>query len=175
VEEMKYEIIIIIITVFIISAYALVILNSSKEEVTTFVTERTVSTTEDLLFNYDTIKYPSSAQVVAPIINNTTVQLGMNIDPTGINFGIIPGNGSFSKRFVNLTNTEDKDVKVFIETLGPIEPYVNFSMNDFVLRGKEKVVVKVYFYTTEAAIGNYSGEIDIITKKPKYDFAYLFW
>lgn len=172
---MKYETITIIITIFIIFAYALVSLNSSKEEVTTFVTERTVSTKEDMLFNYDIIKYPSSAQVVDTTMNDTKIQLGVNIDPTGINFGIMPGNGSFSKRFVNLTNTEDKDVKVFIEAFGSIEPYVNFSMNGFVLRGKEKVVVKASFYTTEATIGNYSGEIDIITKKPKYDFAYLLW
>ena len=134
-----------------------------------------ISSNEDSLFDYDILTYPSSAEVTAPVAANETLLIGFDIDTTNLNFGVIPGNGSFSKRFINMTNQIEKAVKISLKAQGAIYPYVNFSMNDFFLKGREKAVVKAYFYTAGAEAGNYSGEIIVTIKKPKYDFIYLFW
>lgn len=140
-----------------------------------FIFVLTISSSEESLFDFDILRYSSSAEVAAPVAANETLTIGFDIDTTNLNFGVIPGNGSFSKRFINMTNEIDKFVKISLEARGKIAPYVNFSMNDFFLKGNERAVIIAYFYTTGAEAGNYSGEIVVTIKKPKYDFVYLFW
>lgn len=103
------------------------------------------------------------------------MKIGVVVDPWNLNFGIIPVGKNFGTRFIDLENPTDKDVKINFKVYGNISPFVNFTKNDFILHKKEKITIEVKFYAEQAKIGNYSGEIDVIIQKPKYDFIYDFW
>ena len=122
----------------------------------------------NLLFNYEMVKYPSSAEIV-PAIPGKNITIGVDISPDNLNFGKIPGNGSVSTRFINVTNL-NADAKLYLEAVGSIKPYVSFDRNYFDLKSDEKVDITLYFNTTGAAIGNYSGYIYLVVERPKYDF-----
>ena len=126
------------------------------------------SVDSNLLFNYEIVKYPSSAEIV-PAIPGKNITIGVDISPDNLNFGKIPGNGSISTRFINVTNL-DADAKLYLEAVGSIKPYVIFDRNYFDLKSNEKVDITLYFNTTNAAIGNYSGYIYLVVERPKYDF-----
>ena len=123
----------------------------------------------NLLFNYEIKSYPSSAEVT-PSIPGKNISIGVDISPDNLNFGIIPGNGSISRRFLNLTNLQDKDAKVYLAAIGSIKPFVGFDKNDFIIKSNEKIDITVYFNTTNADIGNYSGDIYLVVERSKYDF-----
>ncbi len=122
----------------------------------------------NLLFNYEIVKYPSSAEIV-PAIPGKNITIGVDISPDNLNFGKIPGNGSVSTRFINVTNL-DADAKLYLEAVGSIKHYVSFDRNYFDLKSNERVDITLYFNTTNAAIGNYSGYIYLVVERPKYDF-----
>ncbi|MEM5879268.1 MAG: hypothetical protein QXK48_03925 [Candidatus Aenigmatarchaeota archaeon] len=140
-----------------------------------FVTNRTFETRSDFFFNYEIIRYPSSVSVSSTGPTEEKLKIGVVVDPWNLNFGIIPVGKNFGTRFIDLENPTDKDVKINFKVYGNISPFVNFTKNDFILHKKEKITIEVKFYAEQAKIGNYSGEIDVIIQKPKYDFLYNFW
>jgi hypothetical protein len=98
------------------------------------------------------------------------VTLGFVTDPWNLKFGIVPGNGSYIRRYINIKNSNEKYDKIKLKVFGNISPLVNFSRNEFVLNENESAVIEVRLKTDSAEYGNYSGEIDLIVKVPKYDF-----
>jgi hypothetical protein len=126
------------------------------------------STNSNLFFNYEIVKYPSSAEII-PAIPGKNITIGVDISPDNLNFGIIPGNGSVSTRFINVTNLQ-ADAKICLEATGSIKPYVGFDKNYFNLKSNEKADITIYFNTTYAGVGNYSGYIYLVVERPKYDF-----
>lgn len=134
-----------------------------------FVKNKTFANYSTLFFNYEITRYPSSVEIKSIKLNETTI-IGFVTDPWNINFGIIPGNGTFVKRNIELTNLKDKDSKIILKTYGNITPLVSFSKNNFILHTKEKVSIDVFLFSNKTEIGNYSGEIDIIIQKPIYNF-----
>jgi hypothetical protein len=121
----------------------------------------------NLFFNYEITRYPSSAEVISVLLGKN-ITIGVDIGPDNLNFGAIPGNGSISKRFINLTNL-DKNARVYLEAVGTIKPFVGFDKNDFLINSNEKITVSVFFNTTNANIGNYSGNIYLVVERSKYD------
>ena len=135
---------------------------------TELVNEKNISNYSNLFFDYKIIRYPTSAEIIPATEEN--INLGIVTDPWNIKFGVIPGNGSYVKRYINIKNTNGNYSKIKLKVYGNITPLVNFSKNDFVLNENESVAVEVNLYTESAEFGNYSGEIDVIIKAPKYDF-----
>ena len=132
------------------------------------LTEKDLFITENLLSRYEVNNYKSSVSVVS-VKTSENVSIGIDTDPERLNFGAIPID-SISKRFVNITNLRKSDVKVSIEVTGNIKPFVAFDKNDFILNDNELASVIIYFNSTNADVGNYSGNIYIIMEGSKYDF-----
>jgi len=128
----------------------------------------------DLFFVYQTTRYPANVEIIQTKPEEQGISIGIAVDPWNLNFGILPV-GSNGRRFIDLSNLQDRAVKVKLEVYGNISPMVSFSKNNFILRkGKNSTVDIMARTTTETIPGNYTGEIDVILKKPKYDFAYNF-
>ena len=134
---------------------------------TELANEKTIANYSNLFFDYKIIRYPTNAEIVPATEEN--INLGIVTDPWNIKFGIIPGNGSSVKRYINIKNINGNYSKIKLKVYGNITPLVNFSKNDFILNGNESVAVEVNLYTESAEFGNYSGEIDVTIKAPKYD------
>lgn len=135
-----------------------------------FVENMTVSNYQNLLFNYEIIRYPSNVELVSVSNIEEAVMLGFAIEPWNINFGIIPSDGSYGTRSIDFTNSEEIDRRIILKAYGDISSMVVFSKNDFILKPGEDVSVDVFLYSRDYDAGNYSGEIDVIIKKPIYNF-----
>ncbi|MEM7817044.1 MAG: hypothetical protein QXZ20_03965 [Candidatus Aenigmatarchaeota archaeon] len=157
---MKNEIIVFMI-VLIVFLYFL----STQEppEPKDIVSEKEVLNYSSLLFNYKVIRYPTSVEITKPEEN---INVGLVTDPWNLNFGSIPGNGSSVKRYIAITNLEKKYSTIKLKVYGNISSLISFNKNDFTLN--ESTAVEVILNSTNANFGNYTGEIDIIIKVPKY-------
>ena len=135
-----------------------------------FVKNMTFSNHSDLFYNYEINKYPSSVEIRLPKPEKENITLGFVIDPWNLNFGIVPANGSYVKRSIELANVKGGATRISFNVFGDIIPLVSFSDNDFILNRGERVTIDVYLFTKNMKPGNYSGEIDVVARKPKYDF-----
>lgn len=148
---------------------------SVKQEPNEFVKNMTTQSSEDLFFVYQTIKYPSNVEIIqfSPEEQGTTI--GLVADPWNLNFGIVPNGGNAGRRFLVLTNLQDSDAKIEFNTFGNISSMVSFNKNNFILHKGEEVKVDIILTTTDMTQpGNYTGEIDIIIKRSKYNFIKVF-
>ena len=162
-DSLKKEIIIVAIILIIF----LFIVNQEPNEPKEFVNVKTVLNYSNVFFNYKIIRYPSSVEIIQPQEN---VNLGIATDPWNLNFGTIPGNGSYVSRYISVTNLKEKYNKIKLKPYGNITNLLNFSKSDFSLNENESIAVGITLNTGSTEIGNYSGEIDVIIKVPKYDF-----
>ena len=173
-KRVKLKIILLMISIItIIFLLNLVIsYNSGPME---FVTNRTFENSTDLFFYYGITKYPTNVEITEPEPQESNLLIGISVDLWDLSFGIIPSGGNFGKRSLILTNTQNRDAKVNLKIYGNISPMVNFSKNNFILHTNETVTIDVFCRTIDTTLeGNYTGEIDIIVKYPKYEFLYNF-
>ncbi|MEM5773289.1 MAG: hypothetical protein QXL86_03680 [Candidatus Aenigmatarchaeota archaeon] len=140
-----------------------------------FVENMTFEKHSDLFFNYEIIRYPSSVEVSPVRPDQERLKLGVVVDPWNLNFGIVPIGNNFVTRFIEISNPKEKSAKIVFKVYGNISPFVNFTRNDFIIRPNESVTIEAKFYAEKAKIGNYTGEIDIVIQRPKYEFLYNFW
>ena len=155
---------------FLIIVFLFIYSNSREpSEPKEFVKNKTFTNFSNVFFSYEITRYPSNVEIM-PIkqVNNTLI--GLVTDPWNINFGIIPGNGTYVKRNIELTNLKERESKIVLKTYGNISPLVSFSKNDFIIKPNEKVSIDIFLFSNETEPGNYSGEIDVIAKKPIYNF-----
>jgi hypothetical protein len=79
--------------------------------------------------------------------------------------------GSKSIKFLDLANHDEKDYKILINVEGNISPMVTFDKNDFILHKGNNAKIKVSLDSSLTSNpGNYTGEISIISKRPKFSF-----
>ena len=163
------KIIAIFVLVLVIVAFLFIF---SKEPPTPegFVTNRSVENYSTFFYNYEIVRYPSSVEIMSVENITETVILGFNTEPWNINFGIIPGNGSYATRTIRVSNKEDSDTEIILRTYGNISPLVVFNSNNFILKPGENSSIDISLYTKDSDPGNYSGEIDVLSKKPIYNF-----
>jgi hypothetical protein len=152
------------------------LISNPYKEPKEFVTNKTFVSDSDIFFKYETSKYPSNAEITSSKNLNESITLGFVVDPWNLNFGIVPsGERNLVKRYIELTNSKNESAKINFKVYGNISPQISFSKNDFILQKNEKISIEVYFHTNDAGIGNYSGEIDVIVKRPKYNFLEKLW
>lgn len=135
-----------------------------------FAKEASFNNCTDLLFNDEITRYPSSATVMVYSPEDDRVTLGFVVDPFNLNFGVVPYGDNYITRFVMLKNLKDDAVKVSFRSFGNISRFVNYSMNDFILDNGESATVDIRFLAKDAVVGNYTGQIDVIVKKPTHEF-----
>lgn len=139
-----------------------------------FVTNQTFVKYSDSFFSYEATKYPSNVKIVSPNYEQRNMTLGLVTDPWNINFGIIPL-GGYGTRHLAISNSEKNKVKIDFKVYGDISSIVRFSKNSFILKPNESVYIDIVLNTSLLnKEGNYSGEIDVVVKKPNFDFLYSF-
>lgn len=171
---MKIRTRVVVVIILVVLFFLLIFSMSSQPHPKEFATNRTFETRSDLFFNYEITRYPSNTEISVAKPTQEKYILGVVIDPWNLDFGIIPAGDNFGTRFIDLTNLKEKDVKIYFKVYGNISAFVNFSKNNFILRPEENITVETHFYASSAEVGNYSGEIDVIAQRPKYDFLYSF-
>ena len=162
---MKKEIVVVAIVLII---FFFLIETVGPSEPKDLVNDTVILNYSNLLFNYKVIRYPTSAEIVP--FSEKNINIGFVGDPWDLKFGTVPGNGSYITRYVSIKNSNESYNKIELKPYGNISTLVNFSNNNFVLNPNESVAVEVKFNTDSAAYGNYTGEIDIVIKVPKYGF-----
>lgn len=142
------------------------ILSDSTPEPTDHVLAKTRHQTDGMFFTKAVDRIPARAIIVLPEVNNDTIKVGVSADKSELNFGVVLQNMSVTK-FVEINN-KDVTVKECILSYGSIGPLIKIPENNFVLKTGESKAVTLAFSGSE--LGNYTGEVDVITKKPKYGF-----
>ena len=158
---MKNELLLLVI---VVSAVFLVAGMQGPPEPAGFVENATVSNYSNVFFSYEIVRYPSGVEISQEDV------LGFVTDSWNLNFGVNPGNGSYTTRTIELSNKEESNVEVILRSYGNISPMIVFGKNDFVLEPGEMVPIDIFLYSGNHEPGNYSGEIDIVVKKPIYNF-----
>ena len=171
-KKKKIAIYSVIAIILLVIAIAIFVNGRNQPE---FVDNKTTTTYSDILFDYEVSRYKTGAEITDAYSPDKNVTLGVVVDPWDIRFGSIPSGDNTGTRFISLENLKEKESKVNFKVSGDISPFVEFSKNDFVIKPMEKTTVEANFHTDSLKIGNYSGEIDVIIKTPKYDFLYIFW
>jgi len=156
--------ILVIISLFIFSNF------QEPVEPKDFVKNKTFTNYSTSFFNFEITRYPSNVEIRSTEQVNGTAFIGFVTDPWNINFGVIPGNGTFVTRNIELTNKKGTNSKIILKAYGNITPLVFFSKNNFVLKPREKVAIDIFLFSNKTKAGNYTGEIDVIAQKPIYNF-----
>lgn len=121
-----------------------------------------LSNYSNLLFSYQIMRYSTDVQIV-PYSDN--INVGVVSDPWNLRFGIIPGNGSYEKRYINISSLGATS-RITMKTYGNISDLVSFSSNNFILNPGKSISIEVLLNTSSATFGVYTGEIDVISKTP---------
>ncbi|HIE34562.1 MAG TPA: hypothetical protein EYP86_05425 [Candidatus Altiarchaeales archaeon] len=119
------------------------------------------------LFKVYIVRYPVQGTIVPFTVENKTLKIGISADRDKLNFGVLPQTLSVRK-FLNLKNREDSKARICVRTYGTIRDFVNITEDTFILEKEEYREVQLTF--SGDRVGNYTGEIDVITKKMRYDF-----
>jgi len=114
----------------------------------------------------DVVRYPAKANVTALNLSDRNIKVGVAAQTYELNFGNVPQNITVRK-FINLGNGEKGPVRICVKARGNIGPHVYFNPGDnIILSGGEQKDLEVAFNSTRTDL--YSGEIDLIVRKPKY-------
>ncbi len=133
------------------------------------VKNMTYEKNSNLFFTYEITSYPSNVEIILP--EEEKIKIGLVADYWNLNFGIIPTGGSYGRRQVMVSNFENSQVRVYFKVYGNISPLVGFSKDNFVLLPGQTETITVFLNTTkDTPLGNYSGQIDVIVKKPNFSF-----
>lgn len=153
---------IIIALILVLVFGSLLYLRGEKKE---FVTSRAIESLKNPLFIYDIVKYSTKVEVV----EEESPKIGMACDPSGLNFGTLPI-GFKGHRYINLTNPGENVFRIKMIAYGNISEMISFDKNDLELNPGEELEVTVFLNTSHSILGNYTGEINVISKRAKYPF-----
>jgi len=160
---------ILIITIVLIIIFGIFFFFSKKPKKTAgFITNRTSERTEDIFFIREIVKYPSNVTIVSPE-NPSNLTIGIVGDPWNLNFGVLPI-GVNGKRFLNVANYKEPMYKIEINCYGNICPMINFDRNDFILHKGDEAKITVTLDTSLSSPGDYIGEIEVLSERPKFSF-----
>lgn len=95
--------------------------------------------------------------------------VGLNVDTDAIHFGIVPLGGGSTRR-INVSNSEDYDVFIYLEKdYSVLSSLVRIDPNYFVLKSNENKRVDVAVrIPKDFEPGNYTGKVTVMKKVPFY-------
>ena len=133
------------------------------------VLNHTVIYDDNLFFTYEINKYPSYVEISN--ISDRNLSIGFSLESSSLNFGVVPTGGNMGKRFLTLTNMQNDTAKMLFRTYGNISDMIKFNDNDFYLEIDVVKPIEIILETNEnTPVGYYSGEINLVVKRAKYDF-----
>ncbi len=155
-----------LVIILILLVFVLIKLTFNTNFIGSFFVERT----EKLFYIFELEKKYETKVSIIKKQNSSELFLGVTSD--NLEFGVL-SHDTVSKRFLNLANDDEMDYKILLITTGNISPMVKFDRNDFILHEGETVKITVSLDPSLASnLGNYTGEISVISKKPKFSFLY---
>lgn len=145
---------------------AFMIISDHVPEPKTFVTEQVVTRDDNMFFKRIIVRYPTRGNVTTFNISEKKISVGIAPERDELNFGRVP-EGVTIRKFINIQNNEDCTVKTFIRVYGDIRPLIKIRDEEIILEKNGQREVQIAFNATW--VGAYTGEIDVIVKKPRYD------
>ncbi len=162
--------VVFVLMIFIVGTLGFICLEETPEP-ENFVKNKSLEHDEGIFFVKDIVRYPAKGNVTPLMRENRSIRLGIAAETYELNFGSIPQNLTVRK-LINLRNNEDVPVKVCVLCYGGIKPLITVDKNNLILKKDEAKEIEIRFNATN--IGSYTGEVDVVIKKPKYDpLAYL--
>jgi len=160
---------------FIVLVVALVAVGVSSEKYKVpedFVDRASEDQSSGFFMDNKIVRYPTSANVSLLNLSDKNIKIGVAPQTYEINFGNVPQNITVRK-FIKLNNTYNADAKVCFIARGSIGPLIKTPEGkELVLLAHQDREVEIDFNSTE--MGLYSGEMDIVIRKPRYDFVTYF-
>ncbi|VVB52449.1 Uncharacterised protein [uncultured archaeon] len=120
-----------------------------------------------LLYKEKVYRFPANFTVLPSDIGSSKLNIGVATDTASLNFGIVPVGFNVTKT-LNITSPESNNAKIFIRVKGNISSQLNPSSDSVNLAPGTKNIVTLVAAGTE--IGEYSGEVQVIIKVPRYFF-----
>jgi hypothetical protein len=155
----------IVILAFLSALLIPLIFYENPENKKEFVKNKTVENSGNLIFIYETVRYPTRVK----ILDKHEKRVGMEADPWNLNFGVLPV-GIGGRRFINLANYGKDVIEVRIVVHGNISRMISFDKNYIKLYPGEELKITASLNSSLSKPGNYTGEIDIISKKVRFSF-----
>ena len=121
----------------------------------------------NLFFEYDSVSYSTSVDIGD---SADEITIGFDTGTHNIDFGIALAGSSTNRRFVTLSNSNEKKARVFIEKSGNISEFVSFSYDSFVLMPGQEKNITIELYGSGMQTGSYSGSIIFTFKRAKFGF-----
>ena len=153
---------VIIIFILLVGFYLIIFTESSIKEPENLVEKMTENTNEGIFLFERITRYP--IRVYIPAFSNN-ITIGIAGQQEELDFGILPRH-TIGRKLILVQNEDKIPAKVHLRVYGNITELVNFEKNDFVLEVNESITISVDAHMT----GNYSGEVQIIMRKPKNEF-----
>ena len=135
---------------------------------TGFIANLLIKRMENLVYVFELRNNYKTQVSILEQQNISDIFLGVTVD--NLEFGEIPVN-SVIRRFLNLDNKDEIDYKVLLIVSGNISPMISFDKNDFILPKENNMTVTVILDSSIAPKpGNYTGEVSVLSKKPRFLF-----
>jgi hypothetical protein len=124
---------------------------------------------DNLFFEKYIRRIPAQGSIVPPVIdNNGTITAGVSVDRDKLNFGRIQSNLSGITKVLEIQYPFNVSSKICVMVQGDIKQFLETPNREFVMSSGEKREVQIRFSGSD--IGNFTGEVDVLAKKPKYGF-----
>ena len=137
-----------------------------------YVNKNSREDSSGLLIRNTIIRYAVKANVTILNTSNMNITVGVASQTDELNYGNLPQNITMRK-FVDLNNSENSPVKICIIERGDVSGHLYVTQgNSMIIPAKEKGQLELGFNATDARV--YSGEMDIVVRKPKYDLLSYF-
>lgn len=153
----------VIVAIVVLGASILFPVLSSYQQPPQRITEEKVSEIKkNLFYRVEITRLPASLT-----ITTNRSKLGLDVGSSALHFGIVPRNVT-SNKLIKLHNGNEVPVKVSLKAYGSISSLVKMEEN-FILAPKKSKTITVK--AGEGKAGEYSGEVQIIIKKPENRWA----
>ncbi|OYT55092.1 MAG: hypothetical protein B6U72_00380 [Candidatus Altiarchaeales archaeon ex4484_2] len=166
-DNKKKGVLMVLFFVLIISVLGFFyLLHSDKvPEPVTYVTKQKREIIKTTFFVNEVVRLPTSANITQPNSSSGLIRVGIDSSTDALNFGRVFPDMPVRK-YIELENSEGYDVRVCVRRYGSISPYLNSSVDSFILESGEGRDVMVSFVGKK--LGHFEGEVDIVIRKMRY-------
>jgi hypothetical protein len=122
-----------------------------------------------LFFFKKTVKYPVKVSFIN-VSNVSKTPIGISTVTYELDYGILPP-GTGATKLIKLRNKNEIPAKVSLKVYGNVTQFLEFGKNNFIL--EENSSRDVYIRASSSEVGNYSGTLEVVVKKPLH--RWLVW
>ena len=139
-------------------------INLIPEDPKVYVKNMTAEDKINYLYKERIVKYPVKAGVM-PFMLNESLKIGISVDKTQLDFGLVTKGLSVNK-VLDFKNNDNLPAKVNVVAYGRVKPLVSTPESSFILKNGDKRSITITMNATD--VGKYEGEVDIIMRVPTF-------